>query len=514
MKYIFFLVSILLLITCCTPGNTYRNSEKAEVIYHVFQRSFYDSDGDGHGDLNGLREKLGYLQDLGITSILLMPLYEAECYHNYFATDFEKIDPEFGTMEDYLALVKEVHRRGMKIYMDMETQYVTSDHLWWKEAVGNPGNPYSEYLLFEDEEQKIPATIVFDLRALNSFDGKVIDITTVNLRSPKVLEYNIKLFKYFMDPNGDGNFDDGVDGFRLDHAMDNLDNKPELTDLFEHFWNPLISELKALNPDICIIAEQADWADPGFEYLEKAGVDRVFGFGIWYGILTFDKEKLSKIAESLFPKLPNGKDIVVFLENHDIDRLTETVTGPEKRELAASLLFTLGGIPSIYYGQEIGMKGKGGNFGPTDGNDIPRREAFEWYSDTTGIGMATWYKNSGPWWDSTNLRAYDGISLEEQMDDPKSNLEWYKTLIEFRNEHPAIHKGSFRVLENDNPAVFTYVREFKNEKIMLMANLSAASQQINFSEDVQIGAAILDGFVQQGNSIQLAPYHFCAVRVK
>jgi alpha-amylase len=99
---------------------------KGEIIYHVCQRSFYDSNGDLNGDLNGLRQKLGYLQDLGVTSIMLLPLYEADCYHNYFANDFDKIDPEFGTMEEYITLVKDIHKRGMKIYMDMESQYVTS----------------------------------------------------------------------------------------------------------------------------------------------------------------------------------------------------------------------------------------------------------------------------------------------------------------------------------------------------------------------------------------------------
>ena len=127
-----------------------QKATKGEVMYHVCQRSFYDSNGDFNGDLNGLRQKLPYLQELGVTSILLFPLYEADCYHNYFANDFEKIDPEFGTMQDYIELIKEVHRRGMKIYLDMETQYVTSEHLWWKDAVGNLDSKYSDYILFED----------------------------------------------------------------------------------------------------------------------------------------------------------------------------------------------------------------------------------------------------------------------------------------------------------------------------------------------------------------------------
>ena len=112
-----------------------------EVIYHVLLRSFFDSDGDQMGDFNGLRQKLDYIQDLGATSIMLLPLYDAECYHNYFADDFEKIDAEFGSFEDYISLVREIHRRKMKIYMDMETQYVSYKHKWFKSAIGNLSSP-------------------------------------------------------------------------------------------------------------------------------------------------------------------------------------------------------------------------------------------------------------------------------------------------------------------------------------------------------------------------------------
>src|SRR5688500_4463800 len=108
-KILFFILSVFI---------TDSVNAQHEVIYHVFQRSFHDSNGDSHGDLKGIKQKLGYLQDLGVTSILLTPLYQSAFYHNYFATDFEKIDPRYGTMEDYFDLVREVHKRGMKIYQD------------------------------------------------------------------------------------------------------------------------------------------------------------------------------------------------------------------------------------------------------------------------------------------------------------------------------------------------------------------------------------------------------------
>ena len=125
-----------------------------------------------------------------------VPFYEGDCYRNYFANDFEKIDAKFGTMQDYISLVNAIHQRGMKLYMDMETQYVTDKHLWWKDAVGNLQSAYSDYILFDDAAHNIPATMVADLRALNSYDGSVINITTVNLRSNAVLQYNKKLFAF------------------------------------------------------------------------------------------------------------------------------------------------------------------------------------------------------------------------------------------------------------------------------------------------------------------------------
>jgi alpha-amylase len=462
--------------------NKNTQTAKGEVIYHVCQRSFYDSNGDLNGDLNGLRQKLDYLQDLGVTSIMLLPLYEADCYHNYFANDFEKIDPEFGTMEDYIALVKDIHKRGMKIYMDMESQYVTAKHVWWKDAVGNLKSEYSDYLLFDDAEHKTPSTMVFDLRELKSFDGSTIKVTTVNLKSPKVLDYNIRLFSFFMDPNKDGMFDDGVDGFRLDHAMDHLDGKPSLTNLFTEFWKPLIAEIKKVNPRINIVAEQADWNDYGFDYFEKATVDRMFGFGLKQAILSFDKQQLTQNADILLTKTPKGKDQLLFIENHDLDRFASLEPNFKKQKVAAALMLLIGGIPSIYYGQEIGMQGKANSYSNTDGNDIGRREAFDWYQSGEGKGMAFWYKNTGDWWTNKNQKSNDGISLEEQMKEPNSLFNFYKKIISIKQSNIALAKGRYENVQNNADSVFSFYRKEGNNTILVAVNLSASIQEFVYSD--------------------------------
>ncbi|GAB2575234.1 alpha-amylase family glycosyl hydrolase [Spirosoma areae] len=482
------------------------NFLKGEVIYHVSQRSFYDSNGDLHGDLNGLRQKLDYLQDLGITSILLLPLYDADCYHNYFANDFAKIDAEFGTMEDYIALVKDVHRRGMKIYLDMETQYVTSKHLWWKDAVGNPQSAYSDYILFDDAAHTVPATMVFNLRELRSYDGSVIKVTTVNLKNQKVLNYNVGLFSYFLDPNKDGKFDDGADGFRLDHAMDNLDEKPALTNLFEVFWKPLLTRLKQVNPALAIVAEQANWKEYGFDYFEKTGVDRMFGFGLQEAILSFDKQLLIHKADTVLRLRPPGKDQLVFLENHDLDRFATLETNSQKQKVAAALQLFIGGIPSIYYGQELGMKGKLGAFGNTDGNDIPRREAFEWYRSGKGNGMAVWYKNTGEWWTQSNGKPNDGISVEEQKNDPNSLFNYYKKLIAIKQRSPALANGRYENAENDNKNVYSFRRVNGTEKVLVVVNLSDQVQKATVSTRIKRHQNLLGKPKRSGQAIELNPY--------
>ncbi len=491
-----------------------QKNAKSEVIYHLFQRSFYDSNGDSHGDLNGVRQKLDYLQELGVTSILLLPLYEADCYHNYFANDFEKIDPKFGTMQAYIALVKDIHKRGMKLYLDMETQYVTSKHLWWKDAVGNLQSPYSDYLLFDDVAHTIPSSIIFDLRFFTGYDNTIIKATTVNLKNPKVFEYNVKLFSYFLDPNKDGKFDDGADGFRLDHAMNHLDGKSTLTDLFSTFWKPLIHTLRTVNPKMKIVAEQADWKDYGFDYFEKADVDRMFGFGLQRAILAFDKQQLIANADTILAQCPKGKDQFIFIENHDIDRFASLEKNKEKQKIAATLQLLIGGIPIIYSGQEIGMEGKGGGMGATDGNDIPRREAFDWYASGEGKGMAFWYKETGEWWTKQNRKANDGISLEEQKSDENSLFNYYKKLLKLRQSNLAISKGIYQNAENDNFYIYSFYRIFQSKKMLIAVNLSNSIQKTTFLQSIKNSKNVLGKCKVIGNTSELQPYEVAVWEVE
>ncbi|HEY4194713.1 MAG TPA: alpha-amylase family glycosyl hydrolase, partial [Mucilaginibacter sp.] len=411
---------------------------------------------------------------LGVTAILLTPLYESVFYHNYFSSDFKKIDPKYGTMEDYLALIKDLHRRGMKFYMDMETQYVTEDHIWWKDGINNPKSKYADYILYDNATHTKPTSIIFNLKGLKGYDGVYRRITTVNLNNPKVVNYNYRLFKFWMDPNDDGKFDDGVDGFRLDHMMDNLDHKKTIPHSFDTFWKPLLSRLRKVNPNINIVAEQADWESFGEDYLTHGGADRVFAFKLAFAIRSFKKEEIAAAADSTFRLTPAGKQQVIFLENHDTPRFSYGVNGdPAKLKTGAALNLLLGGIPSIYYGQELGMTGISLKLGATDANDIPVRSAFKWFKDDDAKGMANWYTIKGPWKDEfKNDKSNDGISLEEERNDPNSLWNFYRTMIGLRRSNPVLIGGTYQTLTNNNDNVFSFERVEGSKKVIVAVNLS------------------------------------------
>ena len=484
---------MLLSVLACPVAKAQHKTQaqaKEEIIYHIFQRSFYDSNGDQHGDLNGIREKLDYMQQLGVTAILLTPLYESVFYHNYFANDFDKIDLKYGTMQDYLLLIKDIHHRGMKLYMDMETQYVTEDHIWWKDGINNPQSKYADYIIYDDAAHAKPTSIVYGLNGLLGYDSVYRKITTVNLNSPKVLDYNYHLFKYWMDPNGDGKFDDGVDGFRLDQMMDNLDNKGLMPHLFDTFWNPLLSKLRQVNPKINIVAEQANWASFGVDYLTHGGVDRVFDFRLAFAIRSFKKSELIKAADSTFLLTTASKQQVIFIENHDTPRFSFGVNGDiPKLKIGAALNLLLGGIPSIYYGQELGMTGTSGKFGGTDANEIPDREAFEWYKSDQGKGMAYWYKLRGPWKDKfNNDKPNDGISLEEEQNDPNSLWSFYRDMIGLRKLNPILINGVYKTLLNNNDQIFSFERVENSKRIIVAINLSDKDQNCVIESEKSISA--------------------------
>jgi len=501
-----------------------------EIFYYVFQRSFYDSNKDGHGDLNGLVDKLDYLEELGITSILMTPLYKSIYYHNYFPDDFMSIDPEYGSIDDYNNMIQAIHDRKMKFYMDMEIHYVTKNHPWFGESFENPESKYSNHIIYNGPGNTKPETIIFNLTHLKSYDGEIVDITTIDLYNESVKAYIYELFAHWVDPNKDGNFNDGVDGFRIDHMMDDLDWKGIRTNLLADFWGPLIKELKLINPELIIIGEQANWNDLGTDYFEKSDVDMMFAFSIRKAMTEFNKAQISNKMDSTFLATPENKHQLVFLENHDISRFASVVkNNSAKLRFGGAFTMFCKGIPLIYYGQEIGMYGDGGfgKFGETDGNDIPMREAFEWYSTVDGPGMAIWYKNSGPWWEQTSLKDNDGISVEEQLNDSASLLNFYKRIIEIRKSNKAFTKGQQVFIDNSSDSVITFCRWHNNEVFLLAFNTSENTANAKVKIDnlpSEPSASEVSSFFSDGRSnmkfdtdelsMSMTPFGFIVCKLK
>jgi len=475
-----------------------------EVLYQIFTRSMRDSNGDREGDLKGIEQSLPYLQRLGVTSILLTPLYPSDFYHNYFASNFEGVDPEFGTMDDYRVLLAAIHKRGMKLYLDEEFQYVAYDHPWFKSALNKPSSPYSDFLIFHGPNNTQPEQGPFGITIAPRFPGAETGITTVNMKSPKFREWATDYLLRWVDPNGDGDFRDGVDGFRLDHMMDDLDNKHILTNLFDDFWKPVFAKLRATNPRLHLIAEQWDWGD-GADFLSRGGVDATFAFPLVTAIRSFDKVKIVAAIGQVEHAIPVGKHELVFVENHDMQRIaSDPGITPEKLRTAATLVTMLKGTPLIYYGQELGMRGTVRSEYKSDEKDIGDREAFRWSAKTEAAGHANWYKGPASYWTERFAKDEDGISVAEEDRDENSLLNHYRKLLALRRTHPAVG-GDQRVLDSP-PAILAVERSGGGERLLIIANLSGQPASYTVS-----GRDLLSGRRVMG-ALHLRPYESTVIR--
>ncbi len=531
--YLVLLTLTIFINTSCTseksktlPGKSNWNDE---VIYHVFQRSFYDSNGDLHGDLNGLIEKLDYIQELGATTILLTPVFESGFYHNYFPTDYEKIDAEYGTKQDYLNFVIAVHKKGMKFLMDMETQYAQNGNKWFDDSYKNPKSQYSGFIYYSDSLNQYPEQIFLPSKSplynFKAWPNKEFNLVFLNLNNQQVKDWMIDFYAYWVDPNGDGKFDDGVDGFRIDHIMDDLDNKGLFTNMYREFWRPVFQKCKTINPRIFILGEQANWGDYGEKMVAESNADAAFNFHLCFALagisgvndmyikhpengVQMNPDTICKEIMETMRLFGDSTYTVNFLENHDTNRWASVVSGNQGQiRIGAVLNILLPGVPSIYYGQELGVTGKVHEWG-YDVNHIPVREAFPWTPNPNEAGTAAFYKDSGPWWDQSFFLTGESekLALSVQRNDSSSLWNLYRKLLKFRKESDALKNGDFRQTVTNNPNLLAFLREMKNEKVVAVINLSdtvftvlsPVIKQIEFQEKVEI----------KGDSITFQPFGF------
>jgi glycosidase len=370
----------------------------------------------------------------------LTPIFASPSYHGYDTTDYDTINPDFGTAQDLQELVDAAHARGMKVILDFVASHTSNLFPHFKDAYGNPGSSYSDWYLWKDDAHRI----------YQSF-ANIPTLPSVNHLNPEVNRFYVDVAKKWMDLDGDGDYTDGVDGFRCDYAL----GSPHA------FWKQLRAALKPLNPDVLLLGEvwegspsaQAPYYEDQFDalfdfpvYLALQGDPQASGDGVLNGGYLSTLNNAIAGEQGQFP--PEAIP-VRFAGNHDTDRIaTEEQDDPARERLAAAVVATMDGTPQLYYGEEIGMAGHKG-VGPI--YDEYRREPMEWYASDAGPDQPTWFEGS------VNDVPNDGVSVEEEEGDPASLLAFYRMLYQLRAT-TAFGDGDFALLPTSEDGVWAFWR--------------------------------------------------------
>lgn len=436
------------------------------VFYEIFVRSFYDSDGDGIGDFRGIIEKLDYLNDgdpdtdtdLGITGIWLMPMMESPSYHGYDVTDYYATEPDYGTMEDFEALLDAAHDRGIKIIIDFVMNHTSDQHPWFQQSANSVGG-YRDWYLWSDSN---PGFIgpwgqaVWHPRNGGFYYGLFWGgMPDLNYSHPPVKEEIFDIAEFWLNK--------GVDGFRLDAIkyLDEdgtiLENTPETFELLEDFR----ALYKSTNPDAVAVGEV--WSNTAsiLPYVSGERLDLCFDFDLANGIISgVNNAAAAPIRQQLalmqagYPKL----QYATFLSNHDIDRVYNQLgEDPAKMKQAALIYLTLPGVPFIYYGEEVGMAGTGAH------ENI--RRPMQW-SPGPNAGFTT----TQPWIGLGNN--YTAQNVAVMQTDETSLFHTYRSLVQLRNEEETLRRGYLLDIAASVPEVVSYARVAQEEAVIALSNLS------------------------------------------
>ncbi|MHA4738810.1 alpha-amylase family glycosyl hydrolase [Dyadobacter sp. MSC1_007] len=455
-----------------------------KICYEIFVRSFCDSNGDGIGDLNGIISQLDYLADLGIEALWLTPVHPSPSYHKYDVADYYDIDPEYGTIDDFKRLLAAAHDRGIAIYLDLIVNHTSTLHPWFSEAKKGPENAFRNFYWWKSESE-IEALgiskrdISDDSQVVYPWHDNVNDeekyyglfyvgMPDLNYHSEELKEEIAKIIRFWL-------LEIGVDGFRLDAARHIY---PEWEkDLSINFWEFFAKEIRECRPDAFTVAEV--WAEteevaPYFKYLNAT-----FHFDLSFALQRMliaerDEEIVEKLLASfaLFEKYNPLFIDATMLTNHDQDRIGSVVGGHiGKIKLAASILLTLPGQPYLYYGEELGMLGTK--------PDPYIREPFLWSEHADDTRHTNWIEAH---FSTPNTIA----PLSEQMHDPESVFNHYKTLIRLRKSEPALAQifapNLHRICLHDDQ-MLAYFRPHVERSLVIIHNMSGYSKNLHLPED-------------------------------
>ena len=437
------------------------------VFYEIFVRSFYDSNGDGIGDFNGLTAKLDYLNDgdpktttdLGVTGLWLMPIHPSPSYHGYDVTDYYNVNPQYGTRDDFQRLLAEAHKRGIRIIIDLVLNHTSSQHPWFVQARDRQ-SPYRGWYIWSDIDpgftgpwgQKVwyPSSSGYYYAVF--WEG----MPDLNYRNPAVTAQMQDVARFWLQ-------DVGVDGFRLDGARHLIEEGAVQadSDLTQAWFKTFRKFYKNFNPQAMTVGEVWTTTDVVAKYVQGDQFDLAFNFDLANAFVSSAQKGAASDAQlhlALATHLFQPGQFATFLTNHDQNRVM-SVLGDDvgQAKAAATLLLTAPGVPFLYYGEEIGQLGR------KPDEDI--RRPLQWTGEASA-GFSTGTPWRAPFVD------YEKKNVAAQTNDASSLLAHYRTLIRLRNEHAALRVGDYHEVAANNKAVFASLRAAKSEVVLVVANLS------------------------------------------
>lgn len=542
---------------------------KESVVYQIYPRSFCDSNHDGIGDINGIISKLDYLKELGIDVIWLCPVYQSpNCDNGYDISDYRSIMRDFGTMEDFDRLLNEVHKRGIRLIMDLVVNHTSDEHAWFCESRKSEKNPYWDYYIWREGRGDEPPTnweSWFSGSAwtycpergmyyLHIFAEKQPDL---NWENDRVRAEVYDMMNWWCKK--------GIDGFRMDVISMISKKEPFADGVVEpgHQYGdlspyvihgPRVHEyLQEMNRevlsryDLMTVGETAGvTVEDAKKYagFQRHELNMVFQFelmdldfgdkGKWNDKppkLTAIKQVISKWQTGLEGVAWNS----LFWNNHDQPRIVSRFGDDgEYRETSAKMLGTclhmLQGTPYIYQGEELGMT----NAGFTSMDQYRDIEAKNAYRDFVGGGVfdhdymmrCLAYKSrdnarTPMQWDDSAYAGfsdvepwievngnYRQINAASQLADPNSVFHYYQKLIRLRKENPVIVYGHYELLDADNEAVFTYTREYEGKKLLCVCNFTGEDQKVQLPAEFLVPGAkrLIGNYPAQSQPGNLRPW--------
>ncbi|WP_410639939.1 maltose alpha-D-glucosyltransferase [Amycolatopsis sp. lyj-346] len=499
---------------------------KGAVFYEVLVRAFADSNGDGTGDLRGLAGRLDYLAWLGIDCLWLPPFYASPLRDGgYDISDFRAVLPEFGSVEDFVFLLNEAHRRGIRVITDLVLNHTSDAHPWFQQSRSDPDGPYGDYYVWSDDDSRYAdARIIFvDTETSNwTYDpvrGQFYwhrffsHQPDLNFENVDVQNAMIDTLRFWLDL--------GIDGFRLDAVPylfeqegTNCENLPRTHEFLKRCRKVVDDEY----PGRILLAEANQWPSDVVEYFGDPAVGgdechMAFHFPLMPRIfMAVRRESRFPISEILTqtPTIPSGAQWGIFLRNHD-ELTLEMVTDDERdymyaeyakdprmkanigirrrlaplldndrnqQELFTAMLLSLPGSPVLYYGDEIGM---GDNIWLGDRDAV--RTPMQWTPDrNAGFSSCDPGRIYLPVI-MDPVYGYQGLNVEAQSNNASSLLNWTRRMIEVRKQHHAFAEGEFIDLGGSNPSVLAYKRQWRRpdggeDVVLCVNNLSRFPQPV------------------------------------